>query len=67
MVDIKQADSPKKELSEMLAGLPDSASWDDIEYAIHVRRKIQEGREAVQRGEFFSSEEAKKRLQQWLQ
>jgi hypothetical protein len=56
-------ESPKQEAAELLAGLPDSASWDDIEYAIYVRRKIREGREAVRRGEYVSAEEARRILE----
>ncbi|WP_437229660.1 hypothetical protein SH661x_001558 [Planctomicrobium sp. SH661] len=66
MIQGKFAESPKKTLADLLASLPESVSWDEIEYAIYVRRKIQEGQLAVEKGEYCSSEEARKRLQRWL-
>jgi hypothetical protein len=47
-------ESPLAEVMEVLKKLPDSASWDEIEYALHIRRKIAEGQSAINRREYFS-------------
>jgi hypothetical protein len=59
-------ESPLAEVIEVLKKLPESASWDEIEYALHIRRKVAEGQSAIGRGEYFSVEEARKRMSKWL-
>jgi predicted transcriptional regulator len=56
----------KEEVRRMLDELPDDASYEDIQYRIYVREKIERSLAEVDRGEGVSHEEAKKRLARWL-
>lgn len=33
----------KKEMADLLDGLPDDADWDDVMYSIYVRQSIEDG------------------------
>jgi len=37
--------SAKEEIRKMLDSLPDDASWEDVQYAIYVRQRIERARE----------------------
>ena len=52
----------KKEARELIERLPDSASWDDIMYELHVRQKISAGLRAEKESHTVSRKEAKRRL-----
>ncbi len=56
----------KAEVRELLDGLPDEASIEDIQYHIYVRQKVQKGLEAERSGNTLSVEELKHRLSRWL-
>ena len=56
----------KEEVQKMLAQLDDSASFEDIQYHIYVRQKIERGLKDVQAGRVISQEEAEKRMSKWL-
>jgi hypothetical protein len=55
----------KEELIKFVKELPDDSTIDDIEYYLYVRRKIEHGREAIRRGEFFTQEEVERRMNEW--
>ena len=57
----------KDEVRELLEGIPDDASLEDIQYHIYVRQKIQNGRQAVRDGRFVAPEEVERRLARWLE
>ena len=52
----------KLEAKKLISRLPDSATWDDILYEFHVKRKIDIALDAVKSGKIISHEQAKKRL-----
>lgn len=52
----------KDEAKRIIDNLPENAKWEDLMYEIYVREKIEKGLQAVERGDFVSSEEAEKRL-----
>ena len=54
--------SAKKELLEFAEHLPNTATWDDIMYAIYVRKKLDSGLAAIERGEVVSHDEVKRRF-----
>ncbi len=56
----------KEEVRKMLDQLPDDASFEDIQYHIYVRQKIQQGLDAARRGAVISQEEAERRMARWL-
>lgn len=55
----------KEEVRRMLEALPDDASFEDIQYHIYVREKIELGRRAVREGRVVSEEEAERRMSRW--
>lgn len=42
--------TPKQSAQQLLAQLPDQATWDDIMYVLYVRQKIEAGLKAVAEG-----------------
>jgi ribosomal protein S20 len=57
----------KEEVRDLLEKLPESASFDDIQYHIYVRQKIQKGLDAADKGQVISQEEAERRMARWLE
>ena len=56
----------KEEVRKMLDQIPDDVSYEDIQYHIYVREKIERGMKDVEEGRVFSQEEAEKRMSRWL-
>jgi len=50
----------------MLERLADDSSFEDIQYHIYVREKIEKGLKDVKEGRLISQEEAEKRMSRWL-
>ena len=46
--------------------LPDDANYDDIMESIYVQQMVSEGIEQLDKGEFISHEDVKKRFREWL-
>ena len=59
--------SAKEEVRELLEGLPDEASLEDIQYHIYVRQKIRRGMEAEKDGRVVKHEDVKRRMSRWLE
>ena len=55
----------KAAVQELLTKLPEDVSFEDIQYAIYVREKIQTGLEAADRGEFATDDEVKAVFDRW--
>jgi hypothetical protein len=58
--------SAKDEIRRMLDELPDDASWEDLQYSIYVRERIERGRREAQEGRLVDQEEVERRMGQWL-
>ena len=56
----------KEEVRKMLESLPDDVSYEDIQYHIYVRQKIERGLKEVREGHVFSQEEVERRMSKWL-
>ena len=56
----------KDEVRKLLDKLPDDASFEDIQYHIYVREKIQKGLADVEAGRTLTQEEAERRMSKWL-
>ncbi len=56
----------KEEVRKMLEQLPDDASFEDIQYHIYVREKIERGLKDIQEGRVLSQEEVEERMSKWL-
>lgn len=52
----------KDEVRDLLNELPDEASFEDIQYHIYVRQKIQQGLDAAANGKTLSHDEVQRRL-----
>ncbi len=56
----------KEEVRKLLDQLPDDSSFEDIQYHIYVREKIQRGLEDFEAGRTLTEEEAEQRMARWL-
>ena len=55
----------KDEVRELLERLPEDVTLEDIQYAIYVRQKIQEGLDAARRGDTVTQAEMETRMSRW--
>lgn len=58
--------TPKSEVASMLKGLPEDASFEDIQYHLYVLEKVNRGFERAKNEGAAPHREAKKRLKKWL-
>ncbi len=56
----------KEEVRKMLDQIPDDASFEDIQYHIYVREKIEQGMKDIEEGRVLSQEDVEKRMSKWL-
>lgn len=56
----------KKEVQQILNRIPNNSTFEDIQYHIYVREKIERGLTDVREGRVLSHREVKKRLSKWL-
>jgi predicted transcriptional regulator len=56
----------KERIRQVLDEVPDDASYEDIEYRIYLRRKIDQGLEDIRQGRVLSHEEVERRMAKWL-
>ncbi|MBP6299024.1 MAG: hypothetical protein KA365_01285 [Arenimonas sp.] len=58
--------SPKVEVAAMLNALPETSSFEDIQYHLYVLEKIKRGLDRAESEGTISHEDATKRLGKWL-
>lgn len=56
----------KEEVKKLIDRLPNDASFEDIQYHIYVREKIEKGLNDAREGRVISQEEIEKRMSRWL-
>ena len=56
----------KEEVKKILDHLPDDVGYEDIQYHIYVREKIERGLNDIRNGNVLSQEEVEKRMSKWL-
>lgn len=56
----------KQEVMELLKGLPDTSTLEEIQYHLYVRQKVQRGIQDVEEGRTYSQEEVEKRMEKWV-
>ena len=56
----------KDEVRKLLDRLPDASSFEDIQYHIYVREKIEQGLADVKKGRVLSQAEVERRMAKWL-
>jgi len=57
--------TPKEAVLEAIQALPDDATFEDIEYHLYVRARIEEGLRAADEGRVVPHEEVKGRMAEW--
>jgi hypothetical protein len=56
----------KQEVRKILDEIPEDASFEDIQYHIYVRQKIERALQDVKEGRLISQKEAERRMSKWL-
>jgi predicted transcriptional regulator len=55
----------KEQVRKLLDQIPDDSSFEDIQYHIYVREKIERGLKDAEEGRVLSQEEAERRMSKW--
>ena len=58
--------TPKESVRELLDELPEETSYEDIQYHIYVRQKIDRGLQDLKAGRVLSQKEVERRMSKWL-
>jgi predicted transcriptional regulator len=56
----------KEEVRKILELIPDDSSFEDIQYHIYVREKIERGLKDIEEGRILDQEEIERRMNKWL-
>lgn len=56
----------KEEVRRMIESLPDDATWEDVQYSIYVRERIERGRREAADGKILDEDEVERRMKPWL-
>ena len=56
----------KEEIRRILDTLPDDASWEDVQYSIYVRERVERGRREADQGKLIAQDEVEVRMRPWL-
>lgn len=56
----------KEEVRRMIESLPDDATWEDVQYSIYVRERIERGRREAADRKILDEDEAERRMKPWL-
>lgn len=57
--------TPKQVVLDAVQALGDDATFEEIEYVLHVRARIEEGLRAADEGRVVPHEEVKRRMAEW--
>jgi predicted transcriptional regulator len=50
----------------LIQSLPENCTFEDIQYHLYVREKVEAGIQAIEDGKVVSEEEADRRITEWL-
>lgn len=56
----------KESAQQIIAGLPDNVTWDEIQYRLYLKEMIDEAEAEVAAGQVVSLEEVEESLAKWL-
>jgi predicted transcriptional regulator len=56
----------KEEIRRLIETLPDDATWEDVQYSIYVRERIERGRREAAEGKVLEQDEVERRMKPWL-
>lgn len=59
---MKSEANVKAEMRKMLDALPDDLTWEDLQYHVYVRQKVERALTEVQAGKVISQKEVEKRM-----
>ena len=59
-------ETAKEKVKKILDTLPDDSSFEDIQYDIYVRSKIEQGLKDIEEGSVLSQEEVERKMTKWL-
>lgn len=57
----------KDSIMSMLKDMPENATLEDIMETLYVKQKILKGQKQLEAGQFYTHEEAKEILKEWLE
>ena len=57
----------KQEAIKILQTLPDDSTFEEIQYRLFVRQKIEQGLEDISQGKTYSQEIVEKRMEKWVE
>ncbi len=58
--------SAKDEVRKLLDRIEDDATFEDIQYHIYVRGKVERGLQQMKEGRVLDQEEVERRMSEWL-
>ena len=56
----------KQEATMLIEKLPDSSSFEDIQYHIYIAEKLKHSRSNIKTGNVYTQDEVEKRLEKWI-
>ena len=56
----------KEDVRQILDRLPDDTTYEDVQYHLFVRQRIQRGLEELNSGRTVSQQDVEQRMQKWL-
>ena len=56
----------KEEIRRMVESLPEDVTWEDLQYSIYVRERIERGRREAADGKILDEDEVERRMKPWL-
>ena len=57
----------KEAVRRILDNVPEDASFEDIQYHIYVREKIENGLKDIEEGRLLTQEKVEQRMAEWLE
>jgi hypothetical protein len=56
----------KDEIRKLLDELPDEVSYEEVQYHLYVRQKVQKGLDDLHEGRTLTQDEVEQRMSRWL-
>lgn len=56
----------KNQAIDLIKALPDDCTFEDIQYHLYVREKVERGIQAIDEGRVISQEDAERKTKGWL-
>ncbi len=64
--NVKAKTNVKAELVKMLSALPDDLTWEDLQYHIYVRQKIEHAEEDIKAGRVLSQKDVERKVRKMV-